>query len=100
MKAKGFNKKFKDKNDVERFMFQYESLCKSLRETQKDNYGFYWEYYVPYFIELYEEGYLETFSYLVFASSGEKYVHNWLNDNSKKVDEFYEWSSNYDWDIE
>lgn len=95
-----FDKKFKDKNEVERFMYQYESLCKSFKETQADNFGFYWEYYVPYFIELYEEKHLETFAYIIHITSGDKYVQNWLDRNSDKIEEFYEWSSGFDWTLE
>jgi tetratricopeptide (TPR) repeat protein len=98
--ALDYDKKYKKKTEVELFMVKFATVCSSLKEVQKDNYGFYWEYYVPYFIELKEKDLIETFSYLVYASSEKKDVQKWLDKNEVKIELFYEWSSEYEWEKE
>lgn len=55
------------------------------------------KYLAPYFIELYEKNYTETFVYRIFSSYNDNDVDLWLNKNSIKVQEFLKWSSNYIW---
>lgn len=95
--ALDFDKKYKKETEVEKFTRKMETVCSSLSETKKDNYGFYWNYYVPYFIELKEKGFLETFGYICFASSEDKAVAKWLKSHEKEVDEFYDWSKAFEW---
>ncbi len=84
-------------NEAEKFQNTFESICSICEETQDKNSGFYWEYYVPFYVEMKNEGYLEAFSYLVYYSTDEKYVKKWIEDNPTKVDQFYSWVTNYDW---
>lgn len=95
--ASDYDKKNRKKTEVELFMKKFEVVCSSLDEIQKDNYGFYWEYYAPYYVEMYKNDLIETFSYLVYASSENKNAQDWLQNNSTKIDIFYNWSSEYDW---
>ena len=95
--ALDFDKKNKKKTEVELFTRKFETICSSMEEIQKDQFGFYWSYYVPYFIELKQKGFIETFSYLIYASSEEKYVNQWLESNKEKINEFYTWSKEYVW---
>ncbi|MDD3687625.1 MAG: hypothetical protein PHE56_12775, partial [Bacteroidales bacterium] len=74
-----------------------ETVFSVMSEVQAKNSGFFWEFYAPYFIELQSKGYIETFSYIVYASSGLDYVNEWLTKNDRKVVEFYNWSDQYDW---
>ena len=64
---------------------------------KKNNYGFYWEVYAPYFIEMKKSNLIEPFAYIVYASAETKYVNEWLNKNQKELDKFYEWSKKYKW---
>ncbi len=95
--ALDYDKKNKKKTEVELFMSKFETVCASLQENQEGNYGFYWKYYVPYFIEMKDNNMIETFSYLVYASSENKYVDKWLSENETKIDSFYKWSSDFEW---
>jgi hypothetical protein len=95
--ALDYDKSNKKKSEVELFMSKFETVCASMSELKKDGKGYYWEYYAPYFIEMKEKNQLETFSYLVFASSDDKKVSKWLESNEKKITEFFEWSNQYKW---
>ena len=94
----GLTGKNKKKNEVELFHGNIETVCSSLEELKKENFGLYWDYFAPYFIEMKNKGYTETFSYIVYASSGEKYVEKWIDKNNELVNSFYDWSSGYEWE--
>lgn len=91
------DKKNKKKTEVQLFSQKMETMCASLKETMEENHGFFWEYYVPYFVEMNENGHLETFSYIVFASSDDAYISKWIKANPDKITEFYNWSREYTW---
>jgi tetratricopeptide (TPR) repeat protein len=95
--AQDFDRKFKNETPRERFIRKMGVIFISLDEVKNDNHGFFWEYYVPYFIDLQVKGYMETFSYIVFASSEDEQVTEWLDNHSKELDDFYQWSQNYQW---
>ncbi|MEM0544023.1 tetratricopeptide repeat protein [Flavobacterium sp. j3] len=87
----------KNKTEVENFIRKMETICASLAESKKDNSGFYWSYYVPYFIELKKQKLLEPFAYIVFASSTNEDVQEWIKNDKTELDRFYEWSKNFQW---
>lgn len=95
--ALDFDEKNKDKTKRELFMDKLETMCSSLSETKKDNSGFYWDYYVPYFVALKEKKHLEVLSYLVYAPSDEKEIMDWLKSNKEELEEFYKWSAQFEW---
>lgn len=95
--ALDYDKKNKKKTEVEQFIRKFETICESLKESQKDNRGFYWEYYVPYFIEMKDKNLVEPFAYIVFASSDNPDVSKWLKSNQSEIDKFYEWSKAFEW---
>ena len=49
-----------NKTVVEKFIRKFSALCRYLKETEKDGYGFYWDYYVPYFIEMNDKDLVDT----------------------------------------
>lgn len=95
--AMDYDKKNKNKTEVELFIGKFEGICASLEETHKDNFGFYWEYYAPYFIEVRKQNLLEPFAYIVYASSSDKKVQEWLKANKAKTTKFYDWSASFEW---
>lgn len=95
--ALDYDKKNKKESNTERFIRKIETMCASLSETAKDNYGFYWDYYVPYFVEMREEKLLETLGYICYASSKDPDVSKWLNAHQKEITKFYDWSDKYVW---
>jgi len=92
-----YDKKNKKKSEVEQFIRKFETVCASLKETKKDNYGFYWDYYVPYFTEMKDKNLIETFGYIVFASSDDPDVSKWLKSHKSDIDKFFDWSKNFTW---
>lgn len=92
-----YDKKNKKKTEVEQFLRKFETVCESLKETKKDNYGFYWDYYVPYFTEMKDNNLIETFSYIAFASSEDPDVAKWLRSHKSNIEKFFDWSQNFVW---
>lgn len=86
-----------NKTDVERFIGTMNTLFGSLGETKKDNNGFYWEFYAPYFIEMKEKNMVETFGYIVFASTNNSKVNKWIETHQMEVEKFQTWSKAYSW---
>jgi tetratricopeptide (TPR) repeat protein len=97
--AMDFDEKNKKKTDVEQFIRKFETVCASLKETKKDNYGFFWDYYVPYFIEMKDKNFLTIYSYIAFASSDDPDISVWLKDHKSEIDNFFEWSKSFEWKI-
>ena len=98
--ALDFDKKNKNKTEVENFIRKFKTICASLEETKKENFGFYWSYFAPYFIEMKNKKLIEPFAYIAFASSENKDVNKWIKNNQIELDKFYDWSKNYNWKIE
>lgn len=92
-----YDKKNKNKTDVEQFIRKFETVCASLKEIRKDNYGFFWDYYAPYFVEMKDKNLIETFGYVIFSSSDKPEISLWLKSNKSKIDEFFEWSKSFKW---
>lgn len=93
-----FDKKNKKKTEVEQFIRKFETVCASIKETQKDNYGFYWEYYAPYFIEMSDKNFIKTFAYIAFSSSDDESISKWIKSHKKEIQDFYEWSRKFSWE--
>lgn len=92
-----FDKKNIKKTDVEKFINKFEVMCSSLQETKKDNFGFYWENFVPYFIEMKNKKLIESFAYIVFVDSDSEDVVKWHKKNQSELDKFYNWSKDFNW---
>lgn len=95
--ATDMDKKNKKKSEAERFQEKFDVICASLSEGQAEHTGFFWDYYVPYFVEMKEKGQIETFSYIVYASSDDKKVNAWIKENQAAIKSFYTWSNNFEW---
>jgi hypothetical protein len=89
-----------NKTDVEKFIRKFTTLCSYLQETKKENDGFYWNYYVPYFSEMNDKKLIITFSYIAFTSSNNMDVTAWLDAHKTEVSEFYKWSGEFKWIVQ
>jgi len=85
------------KTPADKFDFKLQMLINALANSIKEGKGFYWEHYVPFFIEMKNHGYTQTLSNLIYQASGEQKSSKWLEENEKKVNEFYEWLAKYKW---
>ncbi|KFF06020.1 tetratricopeptide repeat protein [Flavobacterium reichenbachii] len=92
-----FSEENKSKTDVEKFIRKFEVVCSSLVETKKENFGFYWEKFVPYFREIERNKFIETFAYIAFVNTNSDDVLKWHEKNKAEVDKFYNWNSTYKW---
>lgn len=92
-----FDKKNMKKTDVEKFIGKFDVICASLSEGKKENFGFYWENFVPYFLEMKNKKFIEAFAYIVFVNSDSDDVVKWHKKNQGELDKFYAWSKDFNW---
>lgn len=95
--ALDYDDKNKDKTDAQKFIIKFQTLCQSLTETQKNQKGYYWEFLAPYFIEMEKKNLIEPFAYIIFIPSKNSDVIQYNKEHSDKIEEFYNWSKNYNW---
>ncbi len=95
--ALDFEKKNKKNTEVEQFVRKFETVCASLKESKKDNYGFFWDFYVPFFTEMKDQNLIETFAYIAFATSTDPSPMKWLKAHKSETDKFFEWSKSFEW---
>ncbi len=88
------------KKDIDKLINQLDRVCKSLEESKKNNFGFYWEYYVPYIIEMRDKKMIRTFAYIALASSGKRNISKWLKSHQSEVQKFYNWLKEFEWKVE
>lgn len=88
-----------NKTPVEMFTLKFSLLCGYLKETEKDGYGFYWDYYVPYFIEMNDKNLVKIFAYIAFTTTKTPEVTDWLKDHKTEIENFYKWSVGFAWRI-
>jgi len=85
------------KSPVQKFSLKLQLLINSLGESLKDNKGFYWEHYVPFFVEMKEKGWVDVVARLIYLSDGTEESADWVKDNEDKIGEFYDWLKAYKW---
>ena len=95
--ALDYDDKNKNETEIENLIRKVQTICSSLSETKKANYGFYWEYLAPYFIEMNNKNVLTPFAYIVNASSEKDYIKDWIKNDKTELDKFYNWSKEYKW---
>ncbi|MBN2396495.1 MAG: tetratricopeptide repeat protein [Candidatus Atribacteria bacterium] len=83
----------KDKSDQELFAENNDGLFKILGELKKDNSGFWWDFYVPFFYELANENLTKPFSYYISLSKGEE-INKWIESNNDEFEKFKNWVNN------
>ncbi|MDV7140415.1 tetratricopeptide repeat protein [Maribacter sp. TH_r10] len=80
----------KGKSDLELFSENNERLFKILGELKKDNSGFWWDLYVPFFYDMTNENLTKPFSYYISLSKGEE-VTKWIDENNIEFEKFSNW---------
>ncbi|MEO8588072.1 MAG: tetratricopeptide repeat protein [Flavobacteriales bacterium] len=97
MSALDLSEENKSKQFVELFQEKFDSVCAVMDETKAGQYGFFWEYYAPYFVALKKAGHLEAAVMVMHRSSAATGVQNWLMTNKEAVTAFEEWTAAYAW---
>jgi len=95
--ALDYDSKNKDKTECQKFIEKFGTLCEALDELKKENKGYYWEFLVPYFIEMKKEKLIEPIAYIVFLPSQDSDVIKFHKNEAIKIQQFYDWSNNYKW---
>lgn len=78
------------KSELQLFSENNDSLFKILGELKKDNTGFWWDFYVPFFYDLANGNLTEIYSYYISQSLGDV-ASNWIDDNSEELERFKVW---------
>jgi tetratricopeptide (TPR) repeat protein len=91
-----YSEEYKDLRPEQKLMNKL-SLLAGISSSKK---GFFTKFYVPFFAEMKEEDFLETASYIIYASNEEAGNKKWIDDNMGKVKEFYQWMNDYKWNKE
>ena len=79
-----------NKDELDLFAENNETIFKILGELKKDNTGFWWDLYVPFFYELANQNLVKPYSYYISLSKGEK-VTNWIEENDEEFEKFKNW---------
>lgn len=95
--ALDFDDKNKDKTEIQKFAYKFESICQSMAEVKKNQKGYYWEFLAPYFIEMQNKNLVETFANIIYLSTQNKDAIQYSEQHSDKMEAFYNWSKNYNW---
>jgi tetratricopeptide (TPR) repeat protein len=95
--ALDYDEKNKDKSPTQLYQDKMVSLFSVLSETRSANAGFFWEYYVPYFVELNERKFTETLANIIFSASGDLSAKDWLKNHKEEVQKLFLWSKTYEW---
>lgn len=98
MKAANYSEKNKDLSEVQLLTKNLESLFAMMSESNKaDRTKFTWAYYLPYFLELKQQGHTEAFTYFINQRSDLPQVNSWLQLHQTQLTKFLDWSRNYHW---
>ncbi|HOS58149.1 MAG TPA: tetratricopeptide repeat protein [Bacteroidales bacterium] len=81
------------KSDDQMFIENTTSFFKILGEHKtKENAGFWWDFYVPFFYLIAESEHIDTYCYYISQSTKET-AADWLKENEKRVTDFAKWLS-------
>lgn len=83
----------KSKPDLELFAENNDKLFKILGQLKKDNSGFWWDLYVPFFYEIANKNLTKPFSYYISLSKGDD-TNKWIESNKDEYEKFIKWINN------
>ena len=95
--ASPYLEKNKGKSEMTLTVENFSTLFAVLSEGKKNQSGFAWNYYRPYFVEMKNRNYVEAFCNYIYHSGGSAEASNWVVQNGEKVSEFLNWSKSYQW---
>lgn len=95
--ALDYEEENQNKTEVEQFIRKFETICKTMDELKEDKKGYYWDFLVPYFIEMKKNNLIEPFANIVFLSVQDKNAVQYSEQYPNRIEEFYDWSISYNW---
>lgn len=63
--------------------------------VDKNDKGFYMQFYAPILAEQYKKGYLEPYSYSLFSGLNNEEIDKWIKRNEKSTNEWASWLKTY-----
>jgi tetratricopeptide (TPR) repeat protein len=84
-------------DELARFAVENEKLFQLLSDLKDGKTGFYWEFYVDFFDDLYKKRHTETLSYFVSLTKKENKIMDWLRSNPQKVEALSDWYAGFEW---
>ncbi len=85
------------KTPAEKLDINLQLLINALQQGQGEGKGFYWNFYVPFFVELKMRGYTDIVAHIYYWATDENYNPGWIQKEEKRIDSFYEWVDNFQW---
>lgn len=84
----------KNKTEDQLFIENTKSLFNILGELKKkNNKGLWWDFYVPFFNDIANSDYIDTYCYYISQSSKDS-AKDWLKNNNPKIVAFDQWLKN------
>ncbi|MEN9610810.1 MAG: hypothetical protein RLZZ628_1624 [Bacteroidota bacterium] len=90
-------RRYYDGDELTRFAIENEKLFQLLSDLKEGKTGFYWEFYVDFFDDLYKKRHTETLSYFVSLAKKENKIMDWLKSNPQKVEALSDWYAGFEW---
>jgi hypothetical protein len=84
----GTAEKLKEKLDI---------IAGIISESKKNKQGFFTKFYIPFFKQMRADSLTQTAAYIIYGSSSEEEIKNWIKENKTSIDRFYSWLENYAW---
>ncbi len=85
------------KTRAEKLDLDLQMLISALEQGQDQGKGFYWNFYVPFFVEMKEKGYTDIMAHIYYWATDENYNPGWLKKEEKRIEDFYEWVEHFQW---
>jgi len=63
--------------------------------VDKNDQGFFMQFYAPFFNEIYKNKLLEPYTYSILAGVGNSDVNAWVKKNDSKIEQFSNWAVSY-----
>ncbi len=86
------------KTEADRLDIKMQLLINAISDVKKKEKGFIKNFYVPMFREMKEKNYVKTACYVAMASTNDKLILQWMDENSDAVNEFIDWFKSYKWE--
>ena len=96
LEAGKMNEANKNKSYMELFAENSHSFFTILGELKKNNRGFWWDFYVPFFYDLAKKNHTASFCYYIAQSAYPEDYNAWYTNNLSKLEVFSEWYTGYD----
>ncbi len=84
------------KAELEEFETHMQTIFELLEANKKRKKGFNWEFLSPFFIDLYKNGFVETFVYDINSfENGSETIPVWFDNNAEQFNKYVDWLNGY-----